>query len=241
MAPIAHFLFYGNLNDFLATPWRYVKLDYPLKGIPSVKDSMEALGVPHAEVYKIFINDFAADFSSPVKNQDTIQVFPFPDHEDAPEIVWPSRFILDVHLGKLARMLRLTGFDTIYENNYYDHRIADWAAAEDRMVLTRDIGLLKNKKIRYGYWLRSQHPEEQFKEITQRFGLKELFRPFTRCLKCNGFIELVSKERVVEHLPKDTLNVFAEFCQCENCGQVYWKGSHYEKMIQWIENVKSKM
>ena len=235
MASTAYFRFHGNLNDFLPKNKKNTLVAYSFWGTPSVKDAIESLGVPHVEAYKILINDHPSDFSTLIKDQDLIQVFPSPGYEESMMVTWPYRFVLDVHLGKLARLLRLTGFDTVYENHYNDHIIAEISASENRMVLSRDIGLLKHKKIQYGYWLRSQDPETQLKEIIDRFRLKDHFKPFSRCIKCNGIIASVPKEEVMEALPTDTKLVFNEFFQCKSCRQVYWEGSHYERMLRWIK------
>jgi uncharacterized protein with PIN domain len=149
----------------------------------------------------------------------------------------PLRFILDVHLGRLARLLRLSGFDTYYETLAADATIAQIAAKEDRIVLTRDIGLLKHKIIDWGYWLRSQHRDEQFKEVACRFNLWSSFSPFTFCLACNGKIQEVSKKSIINQIPANAGLYFQSFYQCQGCKRVYWKGSHYEHMIKTLERL----
>ena len=242
MDATATFEFFGNLNDFPSLSGRDNKLLYKFSGTPAVKDAIEAIGVPHPEVDVILVNNQPVDFSHPLHADDQVAVYPADAKRDWPpgyslqaKHPAPDRFVLDVHLGKLASALRMLGFDTFYENDYSDRAIAQLAEAEGRVVLTRDVGLLKYKNIRWGYWLRSQHLEEQLAEVVSYFNLKDKFTPFTRCLACNGQIAEVAKESVLEKLPPKTKLYFDEFYQCGRCKRVYWKGSHYERMQQFIQ------
>jgi len=228
----AQFKFHDSLNDFLLPRNKNSWINYSFNNTPAVKDAIEAIGIPHVEVKEISINGNAAGFYHPLHSNDTIEVYPFTQIFSSPQ-----KFILDVHLGKLARLLRLLGFDTLYQNNFTETTIITLAAQEERIVLTRDVGLLKNKTIELGYWLRSQQPLEQANEVLHRFVLKDKIQPFKRCLVCNGLIELVNKENVIAHFPPNTIDFFNEFYQCENCKRVYWKGSHYERMIQLIQKL----
>ena len=144
-----------------------------------------------------------------------------------------------MHLGTLARRLRLLGLDTVYEKDYDDRVIAARAAAEERILLSRDTGLLKHKNIIWGYWLRSQDGDQQLEEVRHRFSLDPHFRPFTRCLLCNGLNEPVEKEQVSPLVPERTLLFFDEFFRCSGCGNVYWKGSHYDRMLAWLQKLKA--
>ncbi|MFD2999545.1 Mut7-C RNAse domain-containing protein [Pontibacter toksunensis] len=234
--------FFGSLNDFPALSGRDNKLLYRFSGTPAVKDAIEAIGVPHPEVDVILINNQPVDFSHPLHADDKVAVYPADADKDWPvgyslqaKHPAPNRFVLDVHLGKLARAVRMLGFDTCYENDYSDKAIAQIAEAEERIVLTRDVGLLKHKNIRWGYWLRSQYLEEQLSEVVNFFKLREKFKPFTRCLACNGRIYEVPKEIVLEQLPAQTRQYFNQFYQCDSCKRIYWKGSHYERMQQFIQ------
>lgn len=178
----------------------------------------------------------SALFSYSLQKDDAIEVLPYnklPQPEQGPV------FLLDVHLGKLARLLRLLGLDTHYETAYNDAEIVALALAQNSIVLTRDIGLLKHKVLRYGYWLRSQQADEQVVEILSRYRVSNALRPFTRCIACNGFIHPVNKVEIEQHLLPDTKQVFSEFFQCNQCGKIYWKGSHYENMLRRIENFRS--
>jgi len=146
-----------------------------------------------------------------------------------------TRFIADVNLGKLSKYLRLLGFDTLYKNNYEDDEIVEIANKERRIILTRDTELLKRKQVVRGYWVRSTLPKKQIREVINRFDLKNSDRIFSRCLKCNGLIRSVAKEKIVDKLLPNTKKYFSSFYQCRNCGKIYWQGSHYKNMVKEIE------
>ncbi len=151
-----------------------------------------------------------------------------------PGLNYPLAFVADVHLGKLAKALIILGIDTIYKNDFFDKCIVEIAEKEQRIVLTRDAGLLKHKLIKWGYWLRAQQVEKQLEEVLNRYNLLPEVSLFKRCLSCNGRIEEVAKEAVLEKLPPKTIQYFNEFFQCSSCKKVYWKGSHYENMLQMV-------
>lgn len=143
---------------------------------------------------------------------------------------------MDVHLGTLAKLLRMLGFDATYKTDLTDATIARIAQTENRIVLTRDVGLLKHKTIAQGHWLRSQQTEEQLREVLQKYKIKPSdFKPLSRCLVCNTWVQPAAKEQVSDKLPPKTQLYFNEFYQCPTCGKVYWKGSHYEHMMQVIQ------
>jgi uncharacterized protein len=239
MSKTAQFLFLGSLNDFLRKGKRDAWLSYTFTGNPAVKDAIEAIGVPHLEIREVLVNKENVPFTYRLKSGDEVMVYPHDGREvELLKGIVAIRFVLDVHLGTLARSLRMFGFDTVYENTFTDKEIAGIAEAEQRIVLTRDVNLLKNKAIPVGYWLRSQHTEEQLLEVVRRFRLIERISPFTRCMVCNGLIKEVTKEAVQEKLPPKTRLYFEEFYQCTNCQRVYWKGSHYERMQELVKKIK---
>ncbi|MDQ3277140.1 MAG: Mut7-C ubiquitin/RNAse domain-containing protein [Bacteroidota bacterium] len=235
MAFTCTFYIHKNLNDFLPVRSREQRLTYTFHPSATVKDAIEAIGVPHVEVSQISRNGQTIPFSYLLQPNDTIEVVPFDDLSIRDE---PVAFVLDVHLGKLARLLRLLGIDAHYENGYKDPEIVALAVRENKTVLTRDVGLLKYKVLQHGYWLRSQHPEEQLREVLKRFALNDTFQPFSRCIACNGTILSVPKETVIQHLPPNTKEFFHEFYRCSQCGKVYWKGSHYENMVRRIQHIR---
>jgi uncharacterized protein with PIN domain len=240
----ASFRFFSSLNDFLPAAKKDRSIPFHFTGMPAVKDSIEALGVPHPEVAVILINGSPVTFRTPLQNQDQVEVHPFDPADPSPPayslrvaLPQPARFILDVHLGTLAKSLRLLGFDACYRNDYSDKTIADLAAREQRLVLTRDIGLLKHKAITWGYWLRSQQGEKQLTEVLAYFQLYAQLAPFSRCLACNAPIVPVPKEAIWEALPPKTRLYFEEFFQCTHCRRVYWKGSHFDRMQSFVNQL----
>ncbi|WP_246850195.1 Mut7-C ubiquitin/RNAse domain-containing protein [Rufibacter roseolus] len=241
---MAHIFFHGRLQDFLPKHQRQQWLHYSFTGAPALKDALEALGVPHPEIGSILLDNQPAAFLDSLPYGARVEAYPVvceESYERLPPLQIkspvPACFVLDVHLGKLARYLRLLGFDTLYENQYDDQTIGQLAAQEQRIVLTRDIGLLKQKVVVWGYWLRSQHLETQLAEVMKRFGLKSQIQPFTRCMACNGSIVEVPKESVLPLLQPKTKVYFQEFYQCPICQRVYWKGSHYDKMQGFLERL----
>lgn len=207
----------------------------------SVKDLIESQGVPHTEVDLILVYGVSVGFTYIVKDEDYISVYPEFNTIDIsplvklkPELPEQIKFILDVHLGKLAKYLRLFGFDSIYENNQKDKELIEASVNGKRILLTRDVGLLKNGKLIYGYWLRNTDPIKQIAEITVGFKLQSKFKPFSRCLSCNGEIKSIRKEEIISKLEPKTNQYYNEFFICTNCGKIYWKGSHWKKMEQFI-------
>jgi hypothetical protein len=241
----ATFIFYNTLTDFLPAAKKSTPLLYTFTGTPSVKDAIETLGVPHVEVDVIVVNGTSVDFTYLLSNTVEVQVYPkyfSPQTGQVQHLLenYPQKpaFILDVHLGKLARQQRMLGFDALYETDYADNQIASIASAQNRIVLTRDILLLKRKAIKWGYWLRSQQTEEQLVEVMTYFRLLNYVDPFTRCMACNGHILSVDKSRIIAELQAQTRECFHEFYQCTSCEKIYWKGSHYEKMLRRIEQLE---
>ncbi|TCJ14109.1 hypothetical protein EPD60_08850 [Flaviaesturariibacter flavus] len=227
----ARFRFFGRLAD-LAPAAAGAAYMYSFNGTPALKDAIEAMGVPHVEVGVIIVNRQDSNPAALLRDGDEVAVHP--DDSSFPE----ARFVLDVHLGGLARALRLLGFDTLYRNDYTDPQLAALSDTEDRALLTRDVGLLKHRRIRRGYWLRSQHTEEQAGEVLRRFGLAGAIQPFRRCLACNGPIAPVAEEQVRKLIPPRVLGFQKEFYQCGNCNRVYWKGTHYTRMLDFIERLR---
>ena len=152
-----------------------------------------------------------------------------------------TKFILDVHLGRLAKYLRLCGFDTSFSNLYDDREIIDIAASEKRIILTRDKQLLKGKRVTHGYWIRSQNHNEQLKEIFVRFDLKDRLVLFSRCIRCNTILEEVSQEKIKVRLQADTSRYFSKFMRCPDCDRIYWQGSHYDNMKVIIDDTLRKL
>jgi len=236
--------FYQELKQLLSSAPDTGMVVHHFIGHPAVKDAIEACGVPHTEVDLILVNGASVDFEHPLSEGDRVSVYPVFEALDVRSVTRvreePLRvvkFVLDVHLGTLARRLRMLGFDTTYESYYTDPEIAEIARKEHRIVLTRDQGLLKRKVVTHGYWVRSQDPEAQVIEVLRRFDLALRVRPFRRCIACNGKIVPVEKGVIEAQLKPGTRREFDEFYQCRRCGRIYWKGSHYEKMLRSIREI----
>jgi len=239
----ADFRFYEELNDFLPRVKRKKTFTYHFRGNPAIKDAIEAIGVPHTEIDLILVNGRSVGFSYHLQADDRVAVYPVFESLDITPLIKlrpaPLRrqrlkFILDVHLGKLAHLLRMLGFDTMYNNRYGDDEIRTIASKDKRTILTRDQDLLKAKVVTRGYWLRSTRPMDQVIEIVRRFDLKSSIKPFSRCLDCNGIIKKVSKTKIASRLPGYVANYFQDFFRCSECDKIYWPGSHFQRMKEKI-------
>lgn len=233
----AYFRFYEELNDFLAPEQRRQTLRYDFDGSPGIKNPIEAFGVPHTEVDLILVDGASVGFDYRLRPGDRAAVYPvFESFDISPLVKLRDRplrqtaFVVDANLGKLARRLRMLGFDALYDNRYQDAEIADIAATERRIVLTRDRRLLFAKRITHGYWLRSTVPNEQVREVLDRCDLWRQIRPLQRCIVCNGLLERVSKAEVLDYLQPKTRLYYQEFFRCGGCGKIYWEGSHVADM-----------
>ncbi len=245
--PTAHFRFHDSLNFFLPRRLKERLIDHPYEGRSSVKDMIESLGVPHPEVEMIVINGRSVDFNTIVQHGGFINIYPVSFVPEIPnrELLrppYPTRptFILDQHLGRLAAYLRMMGFDTLYRNDYHDEELAQVSHDETRILLTRDIGLLKRSAVIYGYFVRDTNRRKQLAEITTRFQLQDQVIPFSRCMKCNGLVGAVAREQITDQLPDGTARYYDIFHRCTSCGQVYWKGAHHQRMQALLNEVLSQ-
>ena len=234
----ALFRFYAELNDFL--PQRHRQCDHRIRfiGRPAVKDLIEAQQVPHTEVDLILVNGNPVSFRHSLKGGERVSVYPVFERLDIQSVnrlrPAPLRhpcFIADVHLGKLARYLRILGLDVMYQNDYEDETIIAVSQQTRRIILTRDLGILKNSRVTHGYWLRNTDPVKQLKEVVQALQLESNFKPFTRCCVCNGQLQSVRAEQIWHLIQPDTRRYYDTFYQCDACLQVFWKGSHYARIL----------
>lgn len=243
--PYINIRFYEELNFFLPKDKKKIQFQHPIYPRQTVKDLIEAIGIPHTEVDLILANSKSVDFSYIPKDNDNISVYPVFESFDIkklsrlrPEPLREMKFILDVHLGKLVKKLRMLGFDSLYSNTYSDKEIAEISNEECRIVLTRDRELLKRSIISRGYILRSDNPEKQLIEVLKRFDLKKSISPLTRCINCNSLLIDVTKGKVSHIVQPETLKYFNNFKKCDYCGKVYWKGSHYKNIQKMLSNLK---
>jgi uncharacterized protein with PIN domain len=242
--PSVSIRFYAELNDHLPEDRRYRTLEKTLVAPTTAKDLIESFDVPHTEVDLVLLNGVSVGFAQLVQPGDRVSVYPVFESFDItqelrvrPKPLRETRFVLDVHLGKLAAYLRMLGFDTRYQSCFTDGELAEISAAENRILLTRDRRLLKRNLVTHGYWLRQTDSRRQIVEILDRFDLAAAIRAFARCMACNAPLEAVAKDRVRGLVPPRAADLHDEFRRCPNCGRVYWKGSHYRRMENWIREL----
>ncbi len=234
--------FWGNLKELLRPPFRGVKrVEYELTRQASVKDIVESFGVPHTEVGRLTADGLRHLFSCPGSNDDSLDVYPLCPPVDVltPTLLRPDplagiTFAVDVNVGKLASLLRMAGFDTFYQNYISDPELIEVAVQEKRIVLSRDKDLLKRKELVFGYLVREIHPEKQLAEVVHLFGIKEQMKPLSRCMRCNGLLQPVAKEQIIDQLEPLTKKYYHSFRQCRDCHHIYWPGSHRDKMLRLL-------
>jgi len=237
----AQFRFYEELNDFLPRDRRGREFVSVCARRATVKHMIEALGVPHTEVELVLVNSGSVDFRHVLAEGDRVSVYPnFEAFDISPLLrvrgrpLRVTRFVADVHLGGCARLLRMAGFDTVWNNALDDAEIARIGAEEGRIVLTRDRELLKRREITHGCYVHALRSAEQAREIFSRLDLAGSARPFTLCLHCNAPLRAVDKAEVFDRLPPRTRLHYERFCTCETCGRVFWEGAHWRRMRELL-------
>jgi uncharacterized protein len=239
--------FYAELNDFLPIDRRGRPFSVEVASGTTVKDLVESLGVPHTEVEVILVEGRSVGFSHQVSDQDHVSVYPVFESLDVspllrlrPEPLRHPRFVVDVHLGGLARHLRLLGFDTTWHKDASDEELTDTSVSERRILLTKDTGLLKRRAISHGHYVRGTSAVAQAVEVLRRFDLFDATAPFTRCLECNSALELARKEDLAGRVPRRVAAEHDAFRLCPGCGRVYWPGSHYRHLAGVVETIRSQ-
>jgi uncharacterized protein len=238
--------FHGDLDFFLGRRVGGGLIERNLAEKTSVKDVIESCGVPHPEVDLILLNRQPIDFDYSLASDAEIEVFPVGTcptqlKEKRLQPSSMNSFIADGHLGKLTRNLRLLGFDVAYGQQANDRQLLDIMKRENRALLTRDRRLLMHAIVLHGYCPRSQNADEQTIEVIRRFDLFESIAPLTRCLRCNQKLREVPKADVIEKLEPLTKIYYEQFRRCFGCGQIYWAGSHTEKLQKRIEIIQSRL
>jgi uncharacterized protein len=226
---------HGDLAD-LADLADRAEVHIPLNDRQTVRDLVEGLGVPHTETGRILVDGEVAGLDHQVDGGEEVEVEP-----PALPVPMPggrARFVLDVHLGQLARHLRLLGIDVDYHNNADDDELVTVAVDQDRVLLSRDRGLLKRRAVTHGHLVRSDDPDVQLLATIRRYGLCDHLRPFTRCLACNGLPVEVAKSEVVADLEPRTRQHYDDFRRCPDCGRIYWDGSHTDRLLAVVDRVR---
>jgi len=237
---------HGDLDFFLPTRIRGKSIERSLTEKTSIKDVIESCGVPHPEVGLMLLNGKALDFDYGVTRDTEIDVYPpgigYPHFEKNPlQVAIVRRFVADGHLGKLARTLRLLGFDVAYDCHANDRQLLAIMEADSRALLTRDRRLLMHAVVQTGYCPRSHDPDEQTIEVIHRFDLCDLIAPFMRCLRCNAVLQTVTKTEIMEKLEPLTKIYYDQFRRCTGCGQIYWSGSHFTKLQKRLEQIRARL
>jgi len=242
--------FYGDLKTLLYPNHNQGKLKRTLPEPTSVKDLIESCGVPHTEADLIIVNSKPVNFGHLIEGGERVSVYPFfhsfQNYSDdflQPRELNQPRFLADVNLGKLARYLRLAGFDTSYSNNADDTSLIEQMLQEKRILITRDRKLLMHKVVTLGYLPRSDNAQIQLKEVLSRFDLFDKIKPYSRCINCNGLLRNVQKEEILDQLEPLTKKHYENFSKCGGCGQVYWAGSHRSRLpgsLKRLINIKKE-
>jgi uncharacterized protein len=235
--PDSTFRFYEELNDLIAPERRRREFTVPCARAATTKHMIESLGVPHTEVELILLNGASVGFDALLREGDRVAVYPKFEAFDITSLLRvrqqplrDTRFVADVHLGSLARLLRMMGFDTLHDNGFADGEIARIAAAQSRIVLTRDRDLLKRRSITHGCYVRALRPQQQLREVFERLDLARSARPFTLCPGCNAPLHAVAKALVEQRLPPRACELYHRFSMCEVCGRVFWDGEHWRRV-----------
>lgn len=244
MAAVAEFRFYEELNDFLPREHRKRTFSYQCARRATVKQAIEAIGVPHTEVELILVNGESVNFSHLVGDGDRVSVYPQFEALDVSSLLRvrerpmrTPRFIADAHLAALARYLRMLGFDVHMDETLDDAQVAELGVREKRIVLSRDRELLKHRVITHGCYVHESKPRRQLKEIVTRLDLLAAVAPFTRCMECNVELADVDKAEIVDRLPPGTAEYYDRFRTCPGCGKIYWQGSHHQRMCALIDEL----
>lgn len=241
---MANFRFYEELNDFLPAAWRKRSFDHPCAEAASVKHMIEALGVPHTEVDLVLVNGVSVSFDHLLHENDHVAVYPrFEAFDITPLLrlrehaLRITRFVADAHLGGLARLLRMAGFDTLYDNHFQDDEIAALSVREARILLTRDRELLKWREITHGCYVHALKPAEQLSEILRRLDLAGSIKPFSLCLHCNAPLHALDKQLAQSRVPPAVRASHERFSTCDLCQRVYWEGSHWRRMQAQLQAI----
>ncbi|MGM0982277.1 MAG: Mut7-C RNAse domain-containing protein [Pseudomonadota bacterium] len=242
----ADFRFHDRLNDFLPPGSRDGNIPRDVSRRAAIKDVIESLGVPHTEVDVILVDGASVDFDHILAGGEHVEVYPWTTAPSVARHLRPRppscpRFLLDAQLGRLARYLRMLGFDCHYHNDIGDAELAARAEEQGRILLTRDRNLLKRKRIRLAHYVRADAPWQQVEEVCREFDLAPAFAPFTRCTQCNGRLIRVDKADIIDRLEPLTRRYVEEFLQCEACGQLYWHGSHVSPMEARVEQLRQAL
>ncbi|MFC3997388.1 Mut7-C RNAse domain-containing protein, partial [Nocardiopsis sediminis] len=218
--------FAAELRFFLPARLRRAEVRLTHEGTSTVGHLVEAAGVPLPEVGRLAVGGRRVEPSHRPAPGATVEVSGVERPQRAPYS--PLRFVLDVHLGALARRLRLLGVDTAYANDLDDDALIDQANAEQRVLLTQDRALLHRRSLGSGAYVRGSAPDDQMRDVIERFVPP--LAPWTRCPACNGPVAPVDKDAIADRLEPGTRRTYDTFTQCGSCGRLYWPGAHHDRL-----------
>jgi hypothetical protein len=238
----AFYHFHGDLTNLLRRRWRgATPIIQPVTRSASIKDVIESFGVPHAEVGRILCDGLPVKFSRPVAAGQRYDIHPLPVPWEVtqPTLLRPHPlqgllFVVDINAGRLARYLRMAGFDTWYDSSWDDAKILQALEVEPRLLLTRNLDLLKRKQVEFGRYIRAESPVAQMREVFDVFGVTEPVRSFSRCLECNTVLLPVPKQDILHRLEPLTRRYVDSFSICDRCDKIYWEGSHVAGMERML-------
>jgi hypothetical protein len=235
---------YAELNDCLPAAQRQRDLEIPLPAPLDARTLLTKLGVAPDAVDLILVNGTSCSLHHPVRDGDRVSLYPTFEAFDVTPLLQlrdaPLRriaFVADAHLGRLARYLRLLGFDTLFENDPGDEALARTSAEEGRVLLSRDRALLRRRAVTHGLWVPAIRPREQLRYVLERLDLFRLLRPFSRCTICNGPLAVADERTLGDGVPSRVRAVFDDFWRCSDCGRIYWQGSHYDRLSHFVDQM----
>ncbi len=233
MEPTLELCFAPELRFFLAPRRRDTVLHARADSTSTLAHLVQSHGVPMTEVGTLLLDGIPVEPGTIPAPGQRIDITPVTYPQATP---LPLRFLLDVHLGTLARRLRLLGLDTAYDNDRDDPSLFQQANSERRVLLTRDRGLLSRAGLRAGAHIRHMRPDDQLREVLERF-VPDL-APWTRCPACNGVLVGTDKQRVAAELQAGTRAAFDAFARCSACDRVYWPGAHHSHLAEIVRTAQ---
>jgi len=242
--PKGTFRFYEELNDFLPKHRRKTDFEATFKGKRSIKDMIEALGVPHTEIDLILVNGNSVDFNYILQDEDRVSVYPVFESLNITNVtrlrkipLRRTKFIADINIGDIVKYMRVLGLDLYYDPLLSTREIIEISKRENRVILTKSRKLLKFKDVSHGIFIRPGTTTEQIRRIIDCLDIKDNIKPFSRCLRCNTLLNIVLKEKIIDRIPPKTKEFCNEYVQCRSCNKIYWKGTHFINMEKVVGQI----
>lgn len=242
--PKATFRFYEELNDFLPKQRKKADFQADFEEKRSIKDMIEAIGVPHTEIDLILVNGKSVDFGYFLQDGDRVSVYPVFESVNVENVtrlrqapLRKTKFVADINLGDIVKYMRALGYDVHFDSSLSNREIIKISKKENRIILTKSRQLLKFKEVTHGIFVRPGTLEQQIRRIIDYLDIRHRITPFSRCLCCNGLLRSISKEIIADRIPPMTREFCDEYVHCESCDKIYWKGTHYLKMLKVLDRI----